>query len=63
MTKLTRSQGFLGIKCAMDIHVAPSMNVEYLAGDFRRPLPPASGSMIETLRRELKKIFEYENSL
>jgi hypothetical protein len=63
MTKLTRSKGFLGIKCAMNIHAAPGMNVEYLAGDFRRPLPPASDSMIETLQKELLKIFEFENSL
>jgi hypothetical protein len=57
------AQGFLGIKCAMDIHVAPGMKVEYLAGDFRRPLPPASESMVETLQKDLKEVFEFENSL
>jgi hypothetical protein len=47
----------------MDIHVAPAMNVEYLGGDFRRPLPPADDVVIQTMTEGLKKIFEVERSL
>lgn len=47
----------------MDIHVAPGMDVDYIAGDFRRPLPPASDSMVGILTEELKSIFEFEKAL
>ncbi|KAF2104990.1 aldolase [Rhizodiscina lignyota] len=56
--------GFLGIKTAFDVHVAPDVkDVEYLGGVFRKPLPPPSEYVIETVREGLKKIYEVENSL
>ncbi|KAH8816077.1 hypothetical protein F5884DRAFT_872584 [Xylogone sp. PMI_703] len=55
--------GFLGIKTAIDIHVTPDADVEYLGGAFRAPLYAASNSIVQDVTHNLKRIFELENSL
>lgn len=56
-------EGFLGIKTALDVHVAPRVGVKYLGGAFRKPLQPPGDFIVEDVTTGLKKIFEVEDSL
>ena len=60
---LTPLQGFLGIKTAMDIHVAPKISQSYIGGNFRKPLLEANVKIVNDVTEGLKKIFEVENAL
>lgn len=58
-----KTKGFLGIKTALDVHVAPRLGVKYMGGAFRKPLLPPGDFVVQTVTDGLKKIFEVEDSL
>ncbi|KAG8625964.1 hypothetical protein KVT40_006365 [Elsinoe batatas] len=53
--------GFLGIKAALDIHVAPKLGVEFVGGRCRKPLPEVGEEARRVLREGLGRVFEVEN--
>ncbi|TKX27303.1 L-threo-3-deoxy-hexylosonate aldolase-like protein 1 [Elsinoe australis] len=55
--------GFLGIKAALDIHVAPQSGLDFLGGACRKPLPEVSPTVKLAMRDGLKRVFELENAI
>ncbi|KAF4547902.1 L-threo-3-deoxy-hexylosonate aldolase-like protein 2 [Elsinoe fawcettii] len=55
--------GFLGLKAALDIHVAPESGLGFVGGACRKPLPDPSDEVRSAMRDGLAKAFEEERRL